>query len=814
MEVQDMENKTRFAHLHIHSDYSILDSTATITALTDRAEELGMEYLALTDHGNMFGIMDFLDACKSRKNQIKPIIGCEVYVTSGSRLEKRGKEKDNTYYHLVLLAENQQGYSNLIKLCSLAYTEGFYFLPRIDDELLAQYHEGLIALSGCVKGEIPRLILDGKTSEAEQKAQFYNNLFGENNFFLEIQDHGIPAEMLRSGFSQKELNNKIAEISQNTGIPLVATNDVHYIKEEDASAHDVCLCINQGKLRNDENREKFYGDQFYFKTSEEMSAIFPDCEYPEAIGNTVKIAERCVFDVPQVKSIELPDYLPQFTVPHNFASAEEYICHIAYDGVAKRYNKEKEEGGTIWEEIQKRLDNELTTIIQMDFSNYFLIVADYVNWAREHDIPVGPGRGASAGSIVSYALQITDIDPIKYGLLFEHFINSDCISMPDLDIDFGDKGRDDVIKYITEKYGKDHVGKIITFGTMGARMVINDVARALGIPIDEANYISNLIPSTYSYPWILEKAIKQEPKLQELQTNQKYTELFTLASKLQGLHCHCSFHAAGIVIGKSELNNIIPLCTDNCTGEIVTQYDFKHLEKCGLVKFDFLSLRTLDVIKDAEKLIRKKSDGYAVFSIVNIPYDDNKTFELFCNGNTDGVYQFEFDGIKNILKQVQPESIYDLMATISLYYSGTRKCILQFIEVKNEIQTIIYPDPCLEGILKETYGVIVYQEQVTQIIHQITGCSLNESDTIRRVLGKTKKEKFIEKANKNGFSTDGASELFDMIVPFASYGASNKAHATAYTKIAYQTAYLKANYPNEFDEANKIFNRLVRQPAI
>ena len=535
-----------FVHLHVHSDYSLADAAVSVKSLADRAEELGMTALALTDHGNMFGAMEFISACgetpddegnpRKRKNPVKPVIGCEVYVSPGSRFEKKGSENENRYYHLVLLAANHEGYLNLVKLCTFAYTEGFYYRPRIDEELLTRYHGGLIAFSACVSGEIPRLIRAGKTDEAEKKALHYRDLFGTDdqgnpNFYLEIQDHGIPAEVLRCPLSQREINLEIVTISRKTGIPLVATNDVHYLNREDYISHDVLLCIGTRKLRTEEKRKKYHGDQFYFKTADEMAELFH--EYPEAVANTVRIAARCNADVQKISVKDLPGYLPDFKIPEGFDSADSYLRHLATQGLAERYTKEATAGGKKWQEIKDRLEYELGVIIQMKFTGYFLIVADFVNWAKECDIPVGPGRGSGTGSIVAYALRITDIDPLKYDLLFERFLNPERISMPDFDIDFANEGRDDVIKYVTGKYGKDRVGQIITFGTLGAKQVIKDVARVLDIQYEDSERIANLIPKDPKIT--LKKAFKEEPKLRDMEADPKYAELFTLARNWRGL---------------------------------------------------------------------------------------------------------------------------------------------------------------------------------------------------------------------------------------------------------------------------------------
>ena len=809
-----------FVHLHVHSDFSLLDAASSVTKLADRAEKLGMTHLALTDHGNMFGAMRFINACdetinesgqhEKRKNPVKPIIGCEAYVSPGSRFDKKGSESENKYYHLVLLASNRQGYQNLVKLCSFAYTEGFYYRPRIDEELLSQYHEGLIALSGCVSGEIPRLIQAGKSGEAEQKARQYRDLFGSDengnpNFYLEIQDHGIPAEVLRSGLSQKEINREIAGIARRTGIPLVATNDVHYQGREDAIAHDVLLCIGTAQVRSEEKRKKkYYGEQYYMKSGDEMAALF--AEYPEAVSNTVRIAGRCAADVPRISVKELPQYLPDFEIPACFGNADAYLRHIADEGLAGRYPAQKAEAGERWKEIQKRLDYELGIIIQMGFTGYFLIVADFIRWAKEHGISVGPGRGSGAGSVAAYVLHITDIDPFKYGLLFERFLNPERISMPDFDVDFANEGRDAVINYVTEKYGREQVGQIITFGTLGAKAVIKDVARVLGISIPESDMITKLIPRDPKIT--LEKALASESRLRELEQDPRYTELFMLAGKLEGLNRHSSIHASGVVIGKSALHNLVPLFRDSKTGAVATQFDMDHLEKCGLVKMDFLGLKTLDVIKNTEELIKRRGGEYADFSADAVPEDDEATFKMLSDGQSFEVFQFESDGMQDVLKRAKPGKVEDLIALNALYRPGPMANIPRFIDSKHGRQKITYPDSSLEEVLKETYGVIIYQEQVMEVARIIAGYSMGQADLLRRAMGKKKKEiidkekiTFIEGAGKQNYSREKASQIYDILVPFAGYGF-NKSHAAGYAVLAYRTAYLKANFPAEFMAAN------------
>ncbi|GHV75500.1 DNA-directed DNA polymerase [Spirochaetia bacterium] len=797
---------TDFVHLHVHSDFSLQDAAVSVLALADRAEALGMQYLALTDHGNMFGAMEFLAACKEtvnekgehekRKNPLKPIIGCEVYVSPASRTEKKGSESDNKYYHLVLLAANREGYLNLMKLCSFAYTEGFYYRPRVDEELLAKYHGGLIALSACVSGEISKLIQAGRLDAAEQKALHYRDLFGADNFYLEIQDHGIPASTLRGSLSQRQINEALIAISRKTGIPLVATNDVHYLTQADAAAHDILLCIGTAKLRTEEKRKRYYGDQFYLKSGDEMAALFP--EYPEAIANTVRIAERCVTDVPRIETKDLPRYLPEFEIPPGFPNADAYLRHLTMEGLAKRYPQDKT--------VRDRAEYELGVIIQMGFTGYFLIVADFINWAKERGIDVGPGRGSGAGSIVAYALRITDIDPLKYSLLFERFLNPERISMPDFDVDFCNERRGEVIDYVTHKYGKEQVGQIITFGTLGAKQVIKDVARTLNISIPESEAISKLIPITPKIT--LKKAMEDEPKLREFEQDPRYTELFSLARKLEGLHRHASLHAAGVVIGKSALHDFVPLYWDHKTNGIATQYTWGFLETCGLVKMDFLGLKTLDLIKHTEELVRRRGGDCADFDINTIDEHDPATFAMLADEKNEGIFQFEKSWWKGYLKDAKPTSIEDLTALTSLGRPGPMDNMPQFIESKNGKRRISYPDPSLEGALKETYGVIVYQEQVMEVAQIIAGYSMGQADLLRRAMGKKKMEvmvkekvKFIDGSVKRGYSKEKADEIFELLIPFAGYGF-NKSHAAAYSVLSYRTAWLKAHFPAEFMAAN------------
>ncbi|MDR1319479.1 MAG: DNA polymerase III subunit alpha [Treponema sp.] len=835
-----------FVHLHVHSDFSLQDAAVSVMSLADRAEELGMKYLALTDHGNMFGAMDFIAACRetinaegkhqARKNPITPIIGCEVYVAPGSRSEKKGSERDNNYYHLVLLASNREGYLNLVKLCSFAYTEGFYYRPRVDEELLVKYHGGLIALSACISGEIPKYIQDGKPDEAEQRARRFRDIFGDGNFYLEIQDHGIPVGEVRGcSLSERQIYEAVAGISRRTGIPLVLTNDVHYLDREDSVAHDVLLCIGTGKLRSEERRKRYYGDQFYLKTGDEMASLFP--EYPEALANTLRIAGRCTADFPRVEMKDLPRFLPDFPIPSGFADADAYLRHLVARGLPKRYPRELGGNGAAatdgsapgvaaadgvaaagsggeaagrGKEILERAEYELDTIIKMGFTGYFLIVADFINWAKEHGIDVGPGRGSGAGSIAAYALRITDIDPLKYDLLLERFLNPERISMPDFDVDFCNERRDEVIDYVTQKYGKERVGQIITFGTLGAKQVIKDVARVLGISIPESDMLTKLIPKGPEVT--LGKSFKAEPRLGEMEADPRYTELFGLARKLEGLNRHSSIHAAGVVIGKSALYDFVPLYRDSKTGSIATQYTMSHLESCGLVKMDFLGLKTLDVIKNTAELIRLRGGKCADFSIDGISEsgtaDAEATFKMLGEGKSFEVFQFESEGMQDILRQAKPGRIEDLIALNALYRPGPMDNISQFIESKNGRRKITYPDPSLEKVLRETYGVIVYQEQVMQVARIVAGFTLGHADELRRAMGKKnmekmikEKEEFIAGAVERGYAGEKADEIFELLIPFAGYGF-NKSHAAAYSVVAYHTAFLKANFPAEFMAAN------------
>ncbi|MDR1867583.1 MAG: DNA polymerase III subunit alpha [Treponema sp.] len=762
-----------FVHLHVHTDFSLLDGAASIDGLVAKALALGMKHLAITDHGNLFGVLKFYTACK--KKGIHPIIGSEFYISSGSRTEK------NKHYHLILLAASETGYRNLVKLSSYSFIDGFYGKPRIDMDLLKTYHEGLICLSACLAGEIPSLIVNNKIAEAEQRAVAFAELFGEGNFYLELQDHGIE--------KQKQSNPIIIAIAKKYGIPLVVTNDIHYLEKDDAEAQDILLCISTGKKQHDKERLRFDSQEFYFKTAEEMASLFP--EYPEVVENTIKIAEKCRMDIPQPGPL-----LPEFKLPEGFETTDSFLRFQTMQGIEKRYGNN--------EEAKQRAEYELTIIIAMKFTGYFLIVADFITWAKEHAITVGPGRGSGAGSIVAYALNITDIDPLHFNLLFERFLNPYRVSMPDLDIDFCYERRGEVIEYVTKKYGAERVGQIITFGTLKARAVIKDVARVLDISLNESNIIAKLIPESPKIT--LKDALEHEPKLKEWET--KYPELFNIAKKLEGKNRHSSIHASGIVIGKSNLMEYVPLYRDQKTASLATQFTMDLIEDQGLVKMDFLGLKTLDLIDNTEQLIRSRGGEFAQFSTADISDSDPKTYQLLAEGKTAGVFQFESGGMQNILRQARPTHIEDLIALNALYRPGPMEYIPQFIESKWDPQKINYPDPCLEDILKETYGVIVYQEQVMQVAQKIAGYSLGEADILRRAMGKKKvevmvkeKEKFLAGAKERGFDPAVADKIFEILIPFAGYGF-NKSHATAYSIIAYRTAYLKANFPVEFIAAN------------
>jgi DNA polymerase-3 subunit alpha len=766
---------TDFVHLHTHSDYSLLDSISSIPKLVEKAVRLGMKEIAITDHGNMFGVLRFYKECRAAG--LKPIIGSEFYVAPGSRFIKSGSESGARYHHLILLARNTEGYRNLLELSSKSYTEGFYYKPRIDLELLQAHAGGL----SCLAGEIPNLILQGRTDEARQRAGFFRDLFGKEHFHLELQYHGIS--------DQKIVNEALLALSASDGFPVVATNDVHYIDREDARAQDIAICIGTNRKIGEEKRLKFEHPEFYFKSQEEMARAFPGCE--QALLSTKAIAETCNLEIP----LAGPE-LPRYQVPEGY-SLETYLETIAMQSLTERYP-------TVTTDMMERLKYELDVINRMKFTGYFLIVWDFIKYAKERHIPVGPGRGSGAGSLTAYCLGITDIDPLKYGLLFERFLNPERISMPDFDIDFCFERRGEVIDYVTAKYGQDRVAQIITFGTLKARAVIRDVARVLDLPYEEADAIAKLVPQGPKID--LEQALELEPKLREVAgKSELHQELMSVSRKLEGLCRHASTHAAGIVIGREPLSHYVPLYREPKTGATGTQYTMDYLEECGLVKMDFLGLKTLTLIDNTVKMLRKKGVD---IDILKIPERDGKTFKLLSLGKSACIFQFESSGMQNILKRAKPEKIEDLIALNALYRPGPMENIDQFINGKHNWATVQYPLPELEPILKETAGVIVYQEQVMEIARVVAGYTLGQADILRRAMGKKKaqvmeaeKDKFVAGAQAKGYPAKTAVELFDLLVPFAGYGF-NKSHAAAYSLIAYQTAYLKANYPVEFMAAN------------
>lgn len=771
-----------FTHLHVHTEYSLLDGSSKIKEITSRAKELGMKSLAITDHGVMYGVIDFYKAAK--EVGIKPILGCEVYVAPGSRFDKQPGESESRYYHLVLLAENNTGYKNLMKIVSRGFTEGFYYKPRVDYEVLEQFHEGIIALSACLAGEVQRYLARGMYEAGCEAAKRYEGIFGKGNFFLELQDHGIP--------EQKYVNPQLIRMSQELGIDLVCTNDVHYTYAQDADAHDILLCIQTGKKVTDENRMRYDGGQYYLKSPEEMAELFPYA--PQALENTCKIAERCnveiEFGVTKV---------PHFEVPQGFDSWT-YLNHLCNEGMKRRYPDADEEK-------KKRLEYELSVIHKMGYVDYFLIVWDYINYAKTHGIAVGPGRGSAAGSIVSYCLGITDIDPIKYSLIFERFLNPERVSMPDIDVDFCYERRQEVIDYVVEKYGKDCVVQIVTFGTMAARAVIKDVGRVLDLPYAMVDNIAKMVPREIGIT--IDKAIQENPDLRNAYENDAQVhDLIDKSKRLEGLPRHASMHAAGVLISQKAVDEYVPVATGS-DGAVVAQFVMTTLEELGLLKMDFLGLRTLTVIQDAEKLVRKKNPE---FSIDNINYEDKNVYDMISTGKCEGIFQLESAGMKNFMKELKPQSIEDLIAGISLYRPGPMDFIPQYIKGKNNPGDITYDCPMLEPILKPTYGCIVYQEQVMQIVRDLAGYSLGRSDLVRRAMSK-KKTSVMEKERQNfiygnpeenvpgcisnGIDEKTANKIYDDMIDFAKY-AFNKSHAACYAVVAYQTAYLKTYYPVEF----------------
>ena len=768
-----------FTHLHLHTEYSLLDGSSKIKELAKRVKELGMDSVAITDHGVMYGVIDFYKACKAEG--IKPIIGCEVYVTGGSRLVK-----ETGYYHLVLLAENDTGYHNLMKIVSRGFTEGFYYKPRVDYEVLEKYSEGIIALSACLAGEVATHLRQNDYEGAKKSALHLQEVFGEGNFFLELQDHGLREQTL--------VNTGMLRLSKETKIPLVATNDCHYILEEDAEAHDILLCIQTGKKLADEDRMRYEGGQYYIKSEQEMRKLFPYAQ--EALDNTHKIAERCNVEIEfGVQKV------PKFDVPEGYTSYT-YLEMLCREGLEKRYGKNPDKS------LVERLDYELSTIQDMGYVDYFLIVWDFIRYAKDHGIAVGPGRGSAAGSIVSYCLEITNIDPIRYQLLFERFLNPERVSMPDIDVDFCYERRQEVIDYVVEKYGKEQVVQIVTFGTMAARMAIRDVGRVLDIPYAKVDSIAKMIPNELNIT--ISKALKMSEDLKNAyDSDAEVKYLIDMSLRLEGLPRHSSMHAAGVVIGQKALDEYVPLSRAS-EDAITTQFTMTTIEELGLLKMDFLGLRTLTVIQDAVKLV-KKNTGIEL-DIDHLNMDDEGVFDMIGQGKTEGVFQLESPGMKSFMRELKPHNLEDIIAGISLYRPGPMDFIPKYIDGKNHPERITYDCPELEKILAPTYGCIVYQEQVMQIVMQLAGYTLGRSDLVRRAMSKKKadvmakerknfvygnEEEGVKGCIKNGISEETANHIFDEMIDFAKY-AFNKSHAAAYAVVAYQTAYLKHHYPVEF----------------
>ena len=792
---------SKFVHLHIHSEFSLLDGANRIKDLPVRAKELGMDSIAITDHGVMFGAIDFYKACK--KEGVKPIIGCEVYVAPRSRTDKQ-PGIDNHYYHLILLAKNNEGYKNLSKLVSLSFVDGYYYKPRIDREILEKYHEGLICLSACLAGEVNQALLSGQNEKAEQVALWHKKVFGDD-YYIEIQNNGIKEQVLA--------NQKLVQLARKLDIPLVATNDAHYLKREDAYNHEVLLCIQTGKRMSDEDRMKFDTDELYVKSPEEMAEYFK--AFPDAIENTVKIAEQCNVEFEFGHTI-----LPNYDVPPEYPTHYDFLKELCDKGLKKRY------GENLSEEIQQRAEYELSIIKKMGYVDYYLIVWDFIHYAKTNGIPVGPGRGSGAGSILAYAIEITDIDPIKYGLLFERFLNPERISMPDFDVDFSDERRQEVIDYVARKYGHDHVSQIITFGTMAAKMVIRDVARVLDYPYAEADALAKMIPNEIHIT--IKKALEQNKELKErYDTDEQTRKILDIAMGLEGMPRQASTHACGVVITKDPVDTYVPLYVRD--GQINTQYIMTTLEELGLLKMDFLGLRNLTVIQNTIDMV-KENHG------IDVEFDqdmsDPKVYKLWQDGNTSGIFQFESQGMTNFMKELKPDCLEDLIAGVSLYRPGPMDQIPRYIRGKQNPGHNEYTHPSLEPILNVTYGCMVYQEQVMQIVRDLAGYSLGRADLVRRAMGKKKldvmakeREVFIhgqvdENGNievpgcvRNGIDEVSANKIFDEMAEFAKY-AFNKSHAACYAVVSYRTAYLKAYYPAEFMAAtlNSYLGNLDKAP--
>ena len=772
-----------FTHLHVHTEYSLLDGSNKIKEYVARVKELGMDSAAITDHGVMYGVIDFYRA--ARAEGINPILGCEVYVAPGSRFDREAGSGEDRYYHLVLLAENNQGYANLMKIVSKGFTEGFYYKPRVDLAVLKEYHEGIIALSACLAGEVARYLQRGMYEDAKAAALRYQDIFGKGNFFLELQDHGIPAQRL--------VNQELLRMHEETGIDLVATNDVHYTRAEDADPHDILLCLQTNKKLADEDRMRYEGGQYYVKSPEEMAELFPYAL--EALENTHKIAQRCHVEIEFGVT-----KLPKFDVPDGLTSWE-YLNKLCFEGLEERYQP-------VTEELKARLNYELSTIKNMGYVDYFLIVWDFIKYARDHDIMVGPGRGSAAGSLVAYTLGITQLDPIRYDLLFERFLNPERVSMPDIDVDFCFERRQEVIEYVRRKYGDDCVVQIVTFGTLAARGVIRDVGRVLDMPYAQVDSIAKMIPQELNIT--IDKALTMNPELKKAYEEQDEIHyLIDMARRLEGLPRHTSMHAAGVVISQKDVSEYVPLSRAS-DGSIVTQFTMTTLEELGLLKMDFLGLRTLTVIQDAERLA-SISSGKTI-DINKIDYDDKAVLASIGTGKTDGVFQLESAGMKNFMKELKPQNLEDIIAGISLYRPGPMDFIPQYIKGKNNPDSITYDCPQLEPILAPTYGCIVYQEQVMQIVRDLAGYTLGRSDLLRRAMSK-KKGDVMQKERQNfvygnpdegvpgcianGIDEKTANKIYDEMIDFAKY-AFNKSHAAAYAVVSYQTAWLKYYYPVEF----------------
>lgn len=779
-----------FTHLHVHTEYSLLDGSNKIKEYVKRVKELGMDSAAITDHGVMYGVIDFYRA--AREAGIKPILGCEVYVAPNSRFDKELTGGEDRYYHLVLLAENNTGYANLMKIVSRGFTEGYYYKPRVDMEVLNRYHEGIIALSACLAGEVQRYIVKGLVDEARKAAKKYEACFGKGNYFLEMQDHGIP--------EQRTVNTELMKMSRELDIPLVVTNDVHYTYKEDVDSHDILLCLQTGKKLADEDRMRYVGGQYYVKSEEEMKGLFPYAW--EAVENTQRIADRCNVEIEFGVT-----KLPKYDVPEGYDSWS-YLNKLCTDGLKERYEDENKPAGNTGQTLRERLDYELGVIRTMGYVDYFLIVWDFINYAKENGIPVGPGRGSAAGSIVAYCLKITNIDPIRYNLLFERFLNPERVSMPDIDVDFCFERRQEVIDYVGRKYGADKVVQIVTFGTMAAKGVIRDVGRVMDLPYAFVDSIAKMIPNELNIT--IDRALEMNPEFRNLyNSDEQVKHLIDMCRRLEGLPRHTSMHAAGVVICQKSADEFVPLSRGS-DGSITTQFTMTTLEELGLLKMDFLGLRTLTVIKDAVDMIEKDTGVH--IDVDHIDYDDKKVLDSIGTGRTDGVFQLESAGMKSFMKELRPQNLEDVIAGISLYRPGPMDFIPKYIKGKNNSADITYACPELEHILAPTYGCIVYQEQVMQIVRDLGGYTLGRSDLVRRAMSK-KKQYVMEKERANfiygnaeegvpgcisrGISEDVAGQIYDTMMDFAKY-AFNKSHAACYAVVSYQTAYLKYYYPVEF----------------